>query len=54
MVVHACNFSYTGGRERRIEIQGQSRPKKKKSKTISLKQGGAWWFTPIVPAMEEA
>jgi hypothetical protein len=53
VVVHAYNFSYWGGRARRIIAQGLPRKNvggRKVSKVLSHKTSRTWWLTPILQA----
>jgi hypothetical protein len=51
MVVHACNPSYSGGRDR---IKVQSQLWQKVSKTPPKQINQVWWSTPIIPDTQEA
>jgi hypothetical protein len=48
MVVHACNISYSGGRSRRIKVQGWPRQKSKPYLKNKLKAKMDWGVTQVV------
>jgi hypothetical protein len=51
MVTHACNPSYSSGRDQKEHCL---KPAMAKKKTPSQKISQAWWHIPIIPAIREA
>jgi hypothetical protein len=51
-LVHICNPSYKGGRDRRIMVEGQ--PGQKVSKVLYQKKSQVWWTMSVVAEVERS